>query len=135
MFQGLAAMFQEDDLTTCFFNSCHKIDAKIIVAISFLWSLYSFTYSSVIGLTGHRDYFPISSKIVLLASVLCATLNRVITTTIFFTPPLGLFDILRHYQGTNILLKIKITSWRAMHGKNIYLCTMWSVNGTATKID
>ena len=117
MFQGLAAMFQEDDLTTCFFNSCHKIDAKVIVAISFLWSLYSFTYSNVRGLTGHRDYFPISSKIVLLASVLCATLNRDITTTIFFTPPLGLFDILRHYQGTNILLKIKITR-RAMHAKN-----------------
>ena len=97
-------MFQEGDQTAFGF----KIDAKVIVAISFLWSLYSFTYSNVRGLTGHRDYFPISSKIVLLASVLCATLNRVITTTIFFTPPLGLFDILRHYQGMNFLLKMKI---------------------------
>ena len=113
MYKGLAAMFQEDDITAFGF----KIDAKVIVAISFLWSLYSFTYSSVRGLTGHRDYFPISSKIVLLASVLCATLNRVITTTIFFTPPLGLFDILRHYQGTNILLKIKITSGRLQEGQ------------------
>ena len=97
-------MFQEDDITAFGF----KIDAKVIVAISFLWSLYSFTTSHVTGLTGHRDYFPFSSKCLLLASVLCATLNRVITTSIFFTPPLGLFDILRHYQGMNFLLKMKI---------------------------
>ena len=93
-------MFQEVDITVFDF----KIDAKVIVAISFMWSLYSFTTSHVRGLTGHRDYFPISSKSVLLTSVLCATLNRVITTTIFFTPPLGLFDILRHYQGMNLIL-------------------------------
>ena len=93
-------MFQEDDKTALGF----KIDAKLIVAISFMWSLYSFTTSHVQGLTGHREYFPISSKSLLLASVLCATLNRVITTTIFFTPPLGLFDILRHYQGMIFIL-------------------------------
>ena len=93
-------MFQEDDKN--FLGS--KINAKFIVAISFMWSLYSFTTSHVRGLTGHRDYFPISSKSVLLTSVLCATLNRVITTTIFFTPPLGFFDILRHYQGMNFIL-------------------------------
>ena len=100
MYQGLAAMFQEDDKTTLWF----KIDAKVIVAISFMWSLYSFTTSHIQGLTGHREYFPISSKSLLLTSVLCATLNRVITTTIFFTPPLGLFHILRHYQGMNFIL-------------------------------
>ena len=97
-------MFQENDIKTAL---GFKIDAKVIVAISFLWSLYSFTYSNVRGLTGHRDYCPISSKMILLASVLCATLNRVITTTIFYTPPLGLFNILRHYQGMNFLLNSK----------------------------
>ena len=93
-------MFQEDDKN--FLGI--KINAKVIVAISFMWSLYSFTTSHVRGLTGHREYFPISSKSLLLTSVLCATLNRVITTTIFFTPPLGLFDILRHYQGIIFIL-------------------------------
>ena len=97
-------MFQEDDKNTFGFI----IDARYIMALSFLWSLYSFTTSHVTGLTGHRDYFPFSSKSLLLASVLCATLNRVITTQIFFTPPLGLFDILRHYQGMNFLLKMQI---------------------------
>ena len=91
--QGLAAMFQEDNILGL------PVSSKLAITISFVLSLFSFTSSHIEGLGGHRAYFPFSSKAVLLLAIFCATLERVSTMIIFFAPPLGLFDFLRHYQG------------------------------------
>ena len=96
--QGLAAMFEEDNLLGL------QVSSKIAITISFLWSLFSFTNAHIRGLSGHRDYFPFLSKAVLLCSVFCATLVRIISITVFFSPSLGLFNLLRHYQGTYLFI-------------------------------
>ena len=91
--QSLTAMFQEDNLLGL------PVSTFIAITISFLWSLISYTNAHAACLGGHRDYFPFVSKFILLSSVFFATLVRVISITIFFAPSLGLFNLLRHYQG------------------------------------
>ena len=98
--QGLAAMFEEDNLLGL------QVSSKIAITISFLWSLFSFTNAHIRGLSGHRDYFPFLSKAVLLCSVFCATLVRIISITVFFSPSLGLFNLLRHYQGRYLFILV-----------------------------
>ena len=43
--QGLAAMFQEQPWSACIFNVCFQVPSTIIIAVSFCWSLLSFTNS------------------------------------------------------------------------------------------
>merc|ERR1711902_240280 len=72
---------------------------KLLVGFSFLWSLFSFTSAHMGSLSGHRDYFPIKSKIFLFSSVLFASIVRVMSMVLYFAPSLGLFNLLRHYQA------------------------------------
>ena len=90
-------MFREDNVLGL------PVPVEAAIIIYFLWSLASFTFAHAKGLTGHRDYFPFISKLILLSSVLLATIVRIMAITFFFAPSLGLFNLLRHYQGMYIL--------------------------------
>ena len=54
---------------------------------------------SYISSSSSRDYFPTKSKIVLAVFAGCSLTMKVSSVIFYFTPTLGLFNVLRHLQG------------------------------------
>ena len=81
------------------------IPADVYVCISILISVGSFAWAQSGGIAGRRVYFPLKSKFMIGLSALMACLIRVTAFVLFFSPSLGLWNLLRHYQGTQ---KIKL---------------------------
>ena len=81
------------------------IPADIYVYISILISVLSVGWAQSGGIAGRRVYFPLKSKFIIGLSALLACLIRVTAFVLFFSPSLGLMNLLRHYQGTQ---KIKL---------------------------
>jgi phosphatidylserine synthase len=96
--QSLVGLFEENSFIGL------PVPTKVAVTLSLVWSLCSFTVAHIIGIGGHRDYFPYSSRMILACAVLIASLVRVMTITLYFTPTLGLFNLLRHFQGNKTIL-------------------------------
>ena len=48
---------------------------------------------------GYASNYSILGKVMLLISIICATLVRIASMTLYFSTTLGLFDLLTHYQG------------------------------------
>ena len=79
------------------------IPAEWYLGLSILQSIGSFVWSQTNGLSGHRVYFPQKSKLIIAVSALIACSIRVMAFVLFFSPALGLWNLLRHYQGTQKL--------------------------------
>ena len=81
------------------------IPAEIYVYISIMISISGFVWSQSGGIAGQRVHFPLTSRLMIGMSALIACLIRVAAFVLFFSPSLGLWSLLRHYQGTQ---KIKV---------------------------
>ena len=81
------------------------IPADVYCILSILMSIGSFAWAQTSGIAGKRVYFPMKSKFMIGMSALMACLIRVTAFVLFFSPSLGLWNLLRHYQGTQ---KIKL---------------------------
>ena len=88
--QGLITVFREKSDT---------IPAEIVITISLLISFTTFTLSQIAGVSGSRQYFPLKSKFFIGSSALLASLIRITCFVLYFSPSLGLWNLLRHYQG------------------------------------
>ena len=51
------------------------------------------------ALTVSRDHFPVLSKVPVGLYAMISICKRVLCTIMYFTPPLGLFSLLRHLQA------------------------------------
>merc|ERR1719411_509979 len=67
-------------------------------AVNF-WSLVSCIRSHIAGLSARRTRFPFGSKLVVAFYALMSITTRLLAILLFFTPSLGLFEVLRHLQG------------------------------------
>ena len=81
------------------------IPSNVWMYISILISLAGFAWAQSGGIAGKRVYFPLKSRFMIGMSALIACLTRVTAFVLFFSPSLGLWNLLRHYQGTQ---KIKL---------------------------
>ena len=88
--QGLEQLFEQESILF--------IDPKTFLIITTIWTMISST-KSYISSSSSRDYFPTKSKIVLAVFAGCSLIMRVSSVIYYFTPSLGLFNVLRHLQG------------------------------------
>ena len=89
--QGLLTIFDEKDI--------FGMPAKLFIALSIFFSFASFSFAQTAGIAGFRVYFPLKSRILIGGSALLSSLVRVMIFVLYFSPCLGLWNLLWHYQG------------------------------------
>ena len=94
--QGLAALFQEDSFN--FLGLTLKSD--IVVAILLVLNLTSLIKAHFHGIVeGFGSDHSLCGKFMVFMTIMCASVARTMSFVLFFTPTIGLFDLLRHYQS------------------------------------
>lgn len=88
---GLEKLFKED---TIFF-----LPTQVALALSISWSLYSCITSHLKGISKKRDHSTTKSYATLLGFTSISIFVRVWSYILFWTPCLGLLNLLRHLQG------------------------------------
>merc|ERR1712156_398298 len=78
------------------------IPANCFNIFSIIFSLTSFSFAQTCGVSGVRAYFPWSSRLLIGCSALLSLIIRVMSFLLYFTPCLGLMDLLRHFQAEQI---------------------------------
>ena len=96
--QGLEALFQEGGKKSKILIQ-FGIDPVVLVIINNLWTCFSAWRTFVKGLSTNKEHFPASSKAILALYVAVSILIRATVSILFLTPCLGLFHLLRHFQG------------------------------------
>ena len=81
------------------FDDIKSLAIVILLYISTTWSFFSNVKSHIQGISSKRKRFPFASKLAAGFYALFGTTTRILAIIIFFTPSLGLFDILRHWRG------------------------------------
>ena len=94
--QGLAAMFMHDMVVIIGV----PLSSKVVLGLLLAMNLASFINVHINGiLEGYSSNNSIAGRIMLTLSILCGSLVRVASMTLYFSPTLGLFNLLHHYQG------------------------------------
>ena len=75
------------------------IPAKTFIYLSIAFSIASFPFAQTDGIAGLREYFPPKSKLLIGCSALISSIVRIMSFILYFSPCLGLWNLLRHYQG------------------------------------
>ena len=94
--QGLAALFMQDSFV--FLNI--RLSSKFVFGFLLTMNLASFIRVNFNGII--EDYSSnnkMVGKLMLVLSIFCGSMVRIWSMTLYFSPPLGLFHLLHHYQG------------------------------------
>ena len=81
------------------FKDGSNLWSSILLSLSILWSFCSCSMTHLKGLMIRRDHFPAMSKMTAALLAVVSICKRVSCIVIYFTSPLGLFNILRHLQA------------------------------------
>ena len=101
--QGLAALFMEDKIIFMGIS----LSSKFVLGLLMAMNLASFINVHINGIVqGYSSNNKIAGKLMLLLSILCGSLVRILSITFYFSPTLGLLNLLHHYQGTNLMILI-----------------------------
>ena len=92
---GLEAIFQQDSKVQ--FGICFS--QKTIIVISVLWSLKTAILLHVKILSMEKGFFGFKAKTATFIWGLVASVRRVLGIVIFFSPSLGLLDLLWHWHA------------------------------------
>ena len=90
--KGLKAVFNEGLSTLTLF----ALSATNVL------SAISFTSSHCKALNVCREHFPFTSRLAASLYSLCGLITRVVAMLMYFTVPLGLFSLLRHWQAEQV---------------------------------
>ena len=103
--QGLVALFDQD----AFVFLGITIPSGMILAILLVWNLVSLSMAQYNGIVDQRGHLYRSfGKLLLLIYCCCANFTRIMSITLYFTPSLGLFNLLHHYQGNQTTISPKL---------------------------
>ena len=80
------------------------IDPVVLIIIFGCLSLGSFSLSHMSLITSCRDVVPALSKMVVVIYSFFGGVARILAFLMWFTPSLGLFNLLRHYQVSKLLM-------------------------------
>ena len=92
----------QSGLKTMFSIDLHpeaRFQTIILLTVSICLSFHSCMKSHLKGLTGCREWFPLKSKITAYLYGFFGCIPRVMVLILFFSGPLGLFDLLGHLKG------------------------------------
>ena len=94
--QGLEAIFTRNDFV--FMGA--TISPTVIIAVLLTINLMSLIRAHMNGfIMGHGSNYILRGKLLVYLFVASAIVVRIMSITMYFTPILGLFNLLRHYQG------------------------------------
>ena len=93
--QGLSAFFEGENFNFIGIPISPMLMVRISVALGFL----SFTIKNIQGIRIKGSYLPSTPKIMLVLSICCSCVARILSMVLYFVPTLGLFDLLFHYKG------------------------------------
>ena len=91
----------EKSLKAVFNEGLEPLSISLLIASTVL-SAISFASSHCKGLNVCREHFPFMSRLVASLYSLCGLITRVVAMIMYFTVPLGLFSLLRHWQGEQV---------------------------------
>ena len=89
---GMEKLFDEN-------KSLYGISAETLLAYSIGWSLFSCVRSHLKGISKKRVHSHFKANILMLIFAMSSILQQMWSVILYFTPCLGLFNILRHLQG------------------------------------
>ena len=98
IFDGLSSIFDEisnENAPEMPFN----LPPEILLFLSYIWTFFSAFKSYIKRMSWTKANISIGAKIILFLYVSISMLLTISSNIIFLTPSLGLFSILRHYQG------------------------------------
>ena len=86
---------------------------KAVIIFSIIWSIKTLLTLHLSSVKLEKIYFPLMSQISMFAwSVFCLS-KRILVLVMFFTPSLGLFDLLYHWKAEQIPFSVSQKSlWR-----------------------
>ena len=94
--QGLTALFEEQNIDIMGFT----LTSEVVITILLALNLLSFSKANFAGIVaGYASNYQSVGKFMIL---LCITLNSIVrvgSIILYFSPVLGLFNLLHHYQG------------------------------------
>ena len=104
LFNALSSTRTTDALNQVFndINDNNKTISTFILVASACWSFKSCLKAHLYGLGYCREHFPLQSKAIAAIYAFFAGTKRILTFIMFFAPPLGLFNLLRHLQAEQI---------------------------------
>ena len=94
--QGLAALFMQDKIVILSI----PLSSKFVLGVLMAMNLASFINVHTNGiLQGYSSNNNLVGKLMLMLCIFCGSLIRIASMTLYFSPTLGLFNLLHHYQG------------------------------------
>jgi hypothetical protein len=102
--QGLSKIFDSDtDILGEFSWLEFSLPSELIIAFLLILNLLCFVKVQMNGtIEGFVSNYSFMGKIMILLGIICGALVRIASMTLYFSTNLGLFDLLRHYQGRNM---------------------------------
>ena len=105
--QGLSKIFDSDtDILGEFSWLEFSLPSELIIAFLLILNLLCFVKVQMNGtIEGFVSNYSFMGKIMILLGIICGALVRIASMTLYFSTNLGLFDLLRHYQGRKMKSK------------------------------
>ena len=99
LFYAISDTRTTEGLSEIFGKDLDKELALTLLVFSIIWSFISNVMSHIDGLSSKRRWFPMISKIVVAAYSFFSITTRIMAIIFFFSPSLGLFNLLQHWKG------------------------------------
>ena len=98
--QDFSALFQNNPVDFLGLN----LTPEVIISILLILSLISLIKSHYQGLVeGYGSNYKLFGKSMVVLTIMCGIIVKVMSCVMYFAPVLGLFNLLRHYQGIFVL--------------------------------
>ena len=98
---GLETMFKQDSMFGI------PMDPKTALGLSIVWSMKTCIGLHLKATYVHKEFFRMTSKIVVWTWGLFGTLRRILSIVAFFIPFFGLFNSLYHWKAEAIPFRIR----------------------------
>ena len=101
--QGLSSLFDKDIDLMGF-----SLPPELVIGVLLAINLMSFIKVQMSGMIeGYASNYSVLGKVVLLLNIVCSTLVRIASITLYFSTTLGLLNLLQHYQGEHYQILIE----------------------------
>ena len=94
--QGLAALFEQDSIDI----SITTISSKVVLCLLLTINMVSYVLVHYKGIVEqYGTIYSFIGKLMLMLCIACSSIVRIMSMTLYFSPSLGLFNLLHHFQG------------------------------------
>ena len=106
---GLESFFQKDDFLGI------KANPTTILFASVILSLNSAIVRHIKAMVAEKGFLRFKPKLIIFIWTLCAAIRRILAFIVFFTPSLGLYNILNHWKAEIHPFKFRINAAKRLN--------------------